>query len=117
MLRTAGRSAEVQAFSNDFVVDVPEGADEHVIATEGRDIPWESEIVLVDDLRIDHVTGKRTRRVCGWRRGEGLRFICASFQVTTTPTGPSRARARAAGSGGRSTRRTTGSLPGLRRQP
>lgn len=54
LLRTAGRIAEVQAFSNDFVVDVPEAVDELVVAKEGRDIPWDSEIVLLDDMLVDH---------------------------------------------------------------
>jgi len=47
-LRTAGRTAAVRVFSNDVVIRVPGEVDEIVVAKEGRDIPWQSEAILVD---------------------------------------------------------------------
>lgn len=79
MLCTRGRVAEVRAFSNDVVISVPDGVDELVVAKEGRDIPWESEIVRVDDLRVEAIEGSpdalRVRVLPDGRAQVRLRFL------------------------------------------
>jgi hypothetical protein len=47
-IRTVGGTAEVRAFSNDVSVDIGPGVEDLVCTKDGRDIPWESEVVTVD---------------------------------------------------------------------
>lgn len=51
-LRTTGRTATARVFSNDVAIRLPDRVDQLVVSKEGRDIPWETEMVLVDDLPV-----------------------------------------------------------------
>jgi hypothetical protein len=85
-LRGAGRTADVRVFSNDVVIRVPEEVDEIVVAKEGRDIPWQSEAILVDGRRVDG--GERSATALRVAvPAEGRSQVRVRFVPETSPRG------------------------------